>query len=239
MKSQKAPFRLHYLQHVFFEDMGSIAEWALARKMDIRRTRLWEGEDLPDPCDFDWLVVLGGPMNADEESRYPWMKAEKDLILRAIRGGKYVLGICLGAQLMARSLGARVEGNPHKEIGWFPVSLTEAGRQSGLFEGLPDRWTAVHWHGDRFEIPAGCRCLLSSEACAHQAFAYSGKALGLQCHFEYTRSGMDRMIEYCGRELIPGKFVQSVNEIRKNDDEYLRLKNHLWRLLENFIPAER
>jgi GMP synthase-like glutamine amidotransferase len=239
MKTQKVPFRLHSLQHVSFEDIGSIAEWALGRKMDIRRTKLWEGEELPDLGDFDWLVVLGGPMNADEESHYPWMQAEKELILRAILGGKYVMGICLGAQLMARVLGARVESNPDKEIGWFPVTLTEAGRQSRFFAGFPERWTAVHWHGDCFQIPAGCRCLLSSEACDHQAFAYSDKVLGVQCHFEYTRSGMDRMVEYCGHEVAPGKFVQPLNEMTKNDDEYFRLRDHLWRLLENYIPAER
>ena len=139
--------RIHYLQHVPFEGPANIALWAAERGHAVTGTRLFRGDPLPDVDCMDLLVVLGGPMNVDQHDGYPWLLEEKRLIGQAIDCGTSVLGICLGAQLAAAVLGARVQRNPHKEIGWFNVSLTGHGRTSGFFRGLPAEFIAFHWHG--------------------------------------------------------------------------------------------
>ncbi|MBI4388853.1 MAG: type 1 glutamine amidotransferase, partial [Nitrospinae bacterium] len=172
--------RLHYLQHVPFEDLANIEVWARNKGHRISQTRFFANEPLPPVEAFDWLVVLGGPMNIYEEDRYPWLADEKRFIAQAVERKKVVLGICLGAQLLADVLGGKVVKNAHKEIGWFPVSLTGEGQRSAVTRNLPQRFPAFHWHGDTFHLPTGCERLAESEACANQAFAYQGRAVGLQ-----------------------------------------------------------
>jgi GMP synthase-like glutamine amidotransferase len=117
--------RIHYLQHVPFEDSAKIGEWARDTGHTVTCTRLCDEEALPPLNSFDWLVIMGGPMNVYEHQAYPWLVPEKRLIERAIEHGKFVLGVCLGAQLAADVLGGPVTKNRYREIGWFPVSLTE------------------------------------------------------------------------------------------------------------------
>ena len=205
--------RIHYLQHVAFEDLANIAVWAAEGGHAVTGTRLFSGDSLPAVDSFELLVVLGGPMNVDEQSRYPWLLAEKRLIGQAIDGGKAVLGICLGAQLTAKVLGAEVKQNPHKEIGWLNVSRTDDGQTSRFFRHLPPEFTAFHWHGDTFGIPAGAMRLAESEACSNQAFEYDARVLGLQFHLEYSHSSIARMIHHCGDELAGGPYVQSPAEM--------------------------
>ncbi len=133
-------------------------------------------------------------MNVYEEAEYPWLAAEKAFIAAAIGAGKPVLGICLGAQLIAAVLGGTVSKGPQPEIGWYPVELTPAGRELPLFAGFPDRFTALHWHGDTFSIPPGATHVASSAACANQAFAYDGgRVVGLQFHLEETRESLAQL----------------------------------------------
>ncbi|MBN1441715.1 MAG: type 1 glutamine amidotransferase, partial [Planctomycetes bacterium] len=146
--------RIHHLQHVPFEGLGTIEEWARSRGHEISRTRLHAGDPLPAPREVDWIVVTGGPMSVQDEERHPWLRAEKRCIAEMIAEGKTVLGICLGAQLVADALGARVARNRHREIGWFPVELVAEASCTGLFRGFPQRLDAFHWHGDAFDIPA-------------------------------------------------------------------------------------
>ncbi|MFN2165238.1 MAG: type 1 glutamine amidotransferase, partial [Anaerolineae bacterium] len=162
---------VHYLQHVPFEGLGAIADWCFARKHDISVTRLFK-EAVPARFEGDLLVVLGGPMNIYEDERYPWLAAEKRFLDQAISAGARILGICLGAQLVADVLGGTVSRNPQREIGWFPVELQpEAGSVPG-FDRLPPRFTALHWHGDTFSIPPGAVRLAGSRACENQAFGW-------------------------------------------------------------------
>ena len=158
---------------------------------------------------------MGGPMNVYEEQTYPWLAREKDLIKDAIDAHKIVLGICLGAQLIASVLGAAVTKNHEQEIGWFPCTLTDEGRRCPLFAQFPRRFDALHWHGDTFELPDGALLIASSEACTDQAFVYKEKVIGLQFHLESTARSIDRLIANCGNELAGGRYIQSIEQLRR------------------------
>ncbi len=210
--------RLHYLQHVPFENLANIESWAQARQMAITGTRFYAGELPPEPHAFDWLVILGGPMNIYEDGRYPWLAQEKACIRHAIEERKTVLGICLGAQLIADVLGGPVTANPNKEIGWFPVFLTEDGMRCALFRSVPLSFLAFHWHGDTFAIPPGAKRVAWSEACANQAFVYDGRVLGLQFHLEYAMHSIESMLKHCAEDLAEGPFIQPPEVILKQSD---------------------
>lgn len=225
--------RIHCLQHVPFEGPAAIGTWASDRGHALTATRLFEDGKLPRVGELDRLVVLGGPMNVYEEDRYPWLAREKRFLGEAIAAGKSVVGVCLGAQLLAAVLGAKVRRNRHKEIGWFPVEWAEhAGRAVDF--GLPsERLDAFHWHGDTFDLPAGAIHLARSEACENQAFLWGGRALGLQFHLESTAESVRLLAENCGDELVPGPFVQTAGEILSAGPERFREINELmFRILD-------
>jgi len=205
--------RLHYLQHVPFEDLAYLATWTQAKKFIITKTRLYAGDKLPQLNNFDWLVILGGPMNVYQENIYPWLTKEKRFIEKAVAGNKVVIGICLGAQLIASILGATVYQNKYKEIGWFPVFLTPEAEKTPLFSSLPKKFTAFHWHGDTFYLPRGCLRVAESEGCLNQAFVYQERVVGMQFHLESTRQSIRALINNCGNELTVGKYAQSAPEI--------------------------
>lgn len=225
--------RVHYLQHVPFEDAANIAVWAESRGHAVTRTRLYEGEPLPETADIGLLAVMGGPMNVYQHRDHPWLTREKAFIESALKAGVPVLGVCLGAQLLADVLGARVVQNSHVEIGWFPIRSTPAAQSSDFFRDMPAEFTAFHWHGDTFEIPAGARRLAESDACPHQAFEYGGLALGLQCHLEYTAGSIRAMLTHCGGELKDGPFIQSEARILAGFDQIERTQALLFQLLDS------
>lgn len=206
--------RLHYLQHVPFEDLGFVAGWARARGVTVSGTALFAGEEPPSADAYDGLVVLGGPMGVHDGDAFPWLEPERACIRAALSAERPVLGLCLGAQLLAHVLGAAVTKNPQREIGWFPVQLTDAGRGHPLLPDFPAEFTAFHWHGDTFAIPDGAVWLASSAACPHQAFAWGDRALGLQFHLEYTPEGVERMLTHCADELVDAPWVQSAADVR-------------------------
>jgi len=205
--------RLHVLQHVPFEGLGIIEAWARWKGFYITTTRLWLNESLPDPSEFEWLVIMGGPMSVHDEKEYPWLVAEKVLIRESIRHDKTILGICLGGQLVAQALGATVRENPHKEIGWFPVTLTQSARDLPLFKNLPQWFAAFHWHGETFDIPPGAVHAATSQACPNQAFVYGEKIVGLQFHLECTQMAVEAMLASGGHDLDTAPFIQSTERI--------------------------
>jgi GMP synthase (glutamine-hydrolysing) len=213
--------RLHYLQHVAIEGLGSIEAWATARGHDISNTRLYNDELLPELTAFDWLIVMGGPMNIYEEGKYPWLAREKRFIRAAIDAAKVVIGICLGAQLVADVLGAKVTRNPEKEIGWFPIRWTVAAQTSPLFSFLPREQTVFHWHGDTFDMPQGATLLASSIACRHQAFLYGDRVIGMQFHLETRPEDAKALINVCADEMISGRFVQTPEQLLPASNSYL------------------
>lgn len=169
------------LRHVAFEDLGSFAPVLTDAGYDLQG--IDAGIDpLPDPLAADLVVVLGGPIGVNEGAAYPCMDQERDWLAMRLAHDRPTLGLCLGAQLMAAALGARVAPLPAKEIGFSPLTLTEAGR-AGPLKHLADV-PVLHWHGEAFEIPQGADLLASTPACATQAFARGRTLLGLQCHPE-------------------------------------------------------
>jgi GMP synthase-like glutamine amidotransferase len=201
------------LTHVPFEGPAGISDWAHTRGHSIEATPLYTGADLPASGSFDWLVVMGGPMGVSDDEEFPWLTLEKEAIRAAINAGKTVVGVCLGAQLIASALGAGVYRNAHPEIGWMPVELTPEGRESRLFGFLPPSFQVFHWHGDTFDLPPGAIHLARSGACAHQAFVYDGRVLGLQFHLESTPTSVKGIVTQCADEIRPGPFVQSVERM--------------------------
>jgi GMP synthase-like glutamine amidotransferase len=224
--------KLHYLQHVPFEDMAMIESWAREKGYDVSRTLLFEGETPPEVENFDWLVIMGGPMNIYEDEKYPWLKEEKRFIKKTIEDGKMVLGICLGAQLIADVLGGKVRKNKEREIGWHPVSLTPEGSKSEIFGVLPEKFVALQWHGDTFEIPHGAAWMATSDACKNQAFQL-GKAIGLQFHLEASMDSIEDLIKNCSDELAGGgDYVQSDGKILAHVEVIPEMKRLMARFLD-------
>jgi GMP synthase-like glutamine amidotransferase len=228
--------RVHYLQHVSYEGIGAIAEWTHARGHALSSTELFrEGAPRPDQIDrLDMLVVMGGPMNIYEEAKYPWLAGEKAFVAKAIDADKPVLGICLGAQLLADVLGGNVSKGTQPEIGWYPVELTPAGHAHPLFAGFPTRFTALHWHGDTFSIPPGATHAASSAACANQAFAYHGsRVVGLQFHLEETRGSLTELIGGAGDELVEGDWITAADELLALEAPFAHCRELLFGLLDS------
>jgi GMP synthase-like glutamine amidotransferase len=199
--------RIVYLQHVPFEDLAGIGTWARGRGHEVSAVRLFAAEALPELDAFEWLMVMGGPMNIHDDGAHPWLAEERRFIRRAIDAGRLVLGVCLGAQLVADALGARVYRNPAgREIGWFDVRPTPEAAGSVTFAGVPDAVTVLHWHGDTFDLPADAVRLAESDATEIQAFeAYGGRVLALQFHPEATPRSVMALAEAAAEELTPGQ----------------------------------
>lgn len=196
--------RIHVLQHVSYEGPGSIALWAEKHDYPVTYTRFYKGDTLPDEDSFDLLLILGGVMGANDDKKIPWLNAEKQFIANVIAQGKMVLGICLGAQLVAHVLGADVQQHEHREIGWFPITATP----NAMVLGLPQQFQAFHWHGDAFSLPEGAVHLGSSEACINQGFIYQDRVVALQFHLETTPDAAQELIDACSHEIDNGPHTQ-------------------------------
>lgn len=230
--------RIHYLQHVPFEGLGYIDDWARHRGHTVSATALFADEPLPDPAAFDSLVILGGPMGVDDTSEHGWLTREKRFIERTLREEKRTLGICLGAQLIAAVLGADVFKAPHKEIGWHRVTRAAAVENSNFTKIIPDHFFAFHWHGDTFDLPTGALHLAQSEACRHQAFFYPPAVIGLQFHLESSQESIEQLIQHCGHELVAAPYVQSEIDIRSRAD-LIAPSNERMRTILNFLQKIR
>jgi GMP synthase-like glutamine amidotransferase len=189
--------RLHFLQHVQFEGLGSIEPWALSRGAYISSTRLYRDEPLPVDLSMDLLVVMGGPMGVHDDNRFPWLAREKEFLRAAISAGVQVLGICLGAQLVASVLGANVYPNRHKEIGWLPIESVPGAEEHVLGHLLSEAGMVFHWHGDTFDLPKHAIWLARSEACDNQAFIVGNQILAVQFHLETTADSAQALIDNC------------------------------------------
>ena len=208
--------RVHYLQHVPFENPATIVGWTRQKGHSLTGTHLYNDEAVPGMDQFDWLIILGGPMNIYQEEKYPWLKAEKQFIKEAIDNNKVVLGICLGAQLVTDVLGGKVTKNPECEIGWLPVSFNNEAFKSPLFKNFPQTSYVFQWHNDTFStLGAGAVCIASSEAFRHQAFIYKERVIGFQFHLESTQASIFSLIQHCADEMKDGVYVQNEKEIQE------------------------
>jgi GMP synthase-like glutamine amidotransferase len=230
--------RIHYIQHEEFETPGSILGWALRQGHPVTRTLIYLQDAgsaqgggkaalpalsvLPAMEDFDWLVIMGGSMNVYEEDKHPWLAPEKRFIAEAVKAGKTVLGLCLGAQLLAAALGGRVTRNRYREVGWHPVSLNKAARKNPCLSFLPGEPVVFQWHEDTFsELPPGALLLAGNKACAHQAFVYGERVFAFQFHLEINEAILRAIGENCAGEPAPGTYVQSPGELSAHP-EYIR-----------------
>lgn len=229
------PLRIHYIQHVPFEKLGYIESWAVANNAELSVSKLYEAIEFPDLSEFDWLIILGGPMSVYDENYMLWFKAEKEFIESAIKADKTILGICLGAQILADVLGAKVYPNRKKEIGWFPVFLTEFGRNFTPLNNFPPSLTVFHWHGDTFDLPKSANHLFRTDICTNQAFMVNDRIIGLQFHFEATPDTIKEMISNCRHELIPDEFIQTEKAIMEQIDLCKQANANLIKILNYLV----
>jgi GMP synthase-like glutamine amidotransferase len=203
--------KIHVFQHVPFEDIGNMRDWLASRRADLAYTRFFAGDPLPALDDIDGLIVLGGPMSVNDEADLSWLKTEKQFLREAIARQLPVLGVCLGAQLIASALGARVFPHVVKEIGWFPIQGV-AGPSPALFH-FPAETTVFHWHGDTFDLPPHATHLARSAACENQAFQIGRTVLALQFHLEVTPEDARQMADHGRAELVPAPYIQSASQL--------------------------
>ncbi len=230
---------IHCFQHVAFENLGTIENWANVNNHKISYTYFFEKDFVfPDLSAIDILIVLGGYMNVDEEDTFPWLKPEKQFIKQAIDSGKKVIGICLGSQLISAALGSKVYPAEEKEIGFHPIQLNNNALSMSLFSHFKNPYTVFHWHGDTFDLPKSAQLIASSEACKNQAYVLGDTVLALQFHFEMNESVIEDMLHYDGQELEEiGKYIQKADEIRSNFHYLQQNKTDLHELLNQFIKA--
>ena len=201
------------LQHVAFEGPAEIATWAEARGHTLETVALYE-PGFTHPAETDFLVIMGGPMGVHDDEDHPYRPGERRYIASVIERGSLVLGICLGAQLIADVLGAEVSRGEHTEIGWYPVKrLADAGF-CPVMRRLPEVMGVLHWHGDTFAVPERAPRTYASEACGNQAFSYlGGRVIGLQFHLEQNPESLAGLVEGSSADLVGGLWIQSAEEM--------------------------
>ncbi|MCX7983860.1 MAG: type 1 glutamine amidotransferase [Bacteroidetes bacterium] len=223
------------LQHVPFEGLGSIEPWLRTHGYSLSYVRFFDDYTLPSVENVEALIILGGPMSVNDEQRYPWLKEEKRFVHEVIESNKPTLGICLGAQLIASSLGAKVRRNRVQEIGWFPVSVRN--NKHLFLRQLPKLFTAFHWHGETFDIPDGAVHFASSRACEHQAFIVRNKVLALQFHLEVTPAAVRQLLKHCKGEIKDGLFIQSERSILATPHLQYETANALMNIVLEYLFA--
>jgi GMP synthase-like glutamine amidotransferase len=228
---------IHCLQHTAFENPGTIVEWADNNQHSISYTYFFEEHfSLPNVADIDALLIMGGYMNVDEETKYPWLLAEKNFIKQAIDANKKVMGICLGSQLIATALSSKVYYASGKEIGFFPISFTNEALQHSLFNHFTKPYNVFHWHGDTFDLPTNAQLIASTNTCKHQAFLIHNNVLALQFHFEMNETVIEDMLLHDGHELAEeGNFIQTKETIRQQYHHLQQNKKDMFLLLDKFF----
>ncbi|MFC1857883.1 type 1 glutamine amidotransferase [Thermodesulfobacteriota bacterium] len=222
--------RIHWIQHVPFEGIGSIADWIKRKDHRVSFTKLYEKEIYPEIEEIDWLIIMGGPMGVHDKAEYPWLESEKIFLKEAIQKRKTLIGICLGAQLLADALGGEVYKNRYREIGWFPVGFFKELEGAEVF---PDELTVFHWHGDTFRLPEGARLLASSQGCENQAFVWEERVFGFQFHLEITEKGAIELIKNCGEEIVAGDYIQPPLEILSDESRFQSING----LMDTFLDS--
>ncbi len=213
------------LQHIACEPPGAFEDVLVERGATIHRVELDEGDPLPDWRDFDAIVAMGGPMSVNDDAALPWLSAEKRLIGEAVRAGTPYWGSCLGVQLLAASLGARVYAGAAPEVGLLPVTLTEEALADPVFAGLPRAQVTLQWHGDTFDLPDGAVRLATSPLYPNQAFRWQRHAYGVQFHLEVSPAMAREWAEVpeysaaLDRVLGSGALARLIGELEAQADE--------------------
>ena len=227
---------IHYILHERFEGLACIEKWITLNKHQTSVTKTYEKPEFPSEINFDMLIIMGGGMNVEDEDKHPWLSAEKQFIKQAIDEKKIVLGICLGAQLIASVLGRKIYKNKYTEIGWFPVFLEPEAHMHGL-DFLPGINMVFHWHGDTFDIPRGAKKLASSRYTPNQAFIYKERVMALQYHYEVDEEAVKKMLTHAGHEIKVGEGIQSSEEILLNL-QYVQENNQIMFKLLDYLAEK-
>ena len=234
---------IHFIIHEHFEAPGAYEIWGKSRGCSLSYTRVYQGEPLPEELgNIDLLIIMGGPQSpATTREECPWFdaQAEKALISRAIEAGKTVIGVCLGSQLIGEALGAAFCHSPEKEIGKFPVRLTDAGKANPLFEGFGSVLNVGHWHNDMPGLTPQAKVLAYSEGCPRQIVQYSERVYGFQCHMELTPEVVELLIEHSQNDLRRAgefRFVETAEKLRSHD--YREMNQVLFSFLDK-LAAQR
>ena len=205
----------YIFQHVAFEGPGAILPYLESKGYHVHLVKLYAGDPVPSSLDVDFAVLMGGPMSALEEDKYPFMVEEKQLCRELFAADKPVLGVCLGAQIMANAFFAPIRQNPEKEIGFYPVTF-----ENGFTVN------AFHWHGETFDIPEYAESIAYSEACRNQGFKM-GRSLGLQFHLETTAESLNSLLENCAEELEAALSAKA---------KYVQAKAHILETAKTALP---
>jgi GMP synthase (glutamine-hydrolysing) len=201
------------IMHADFETPGAITTWAQENNHDFMISKPYAGDDCLTETDFDCLIIMGGPQSASDADQSNYLADEVHLIQRAIADNKIVIGFCLGAQLIGEALGAKAEKSPEKEVGVYPIFLTEDAFSDHLLQGIPETLSAIHWHNDMPGLTEKAQILAYSAGCPRQIIRYAAKVYGFQCHMEITKQGIETLIAACPDDLKPTIFTQSSSEI--------------------------
>jgi len=223
---------IHVLQHSSINTLGTIEEYAKNKNYRFESTRFYEMKSPPELDSFDLLIIMGGPIGVYDYEENPWLKDEKAFIKQAIETGKPIMGICLGAQLLADTLGAHVYENRHVEMGWFPVKAPGGKNKPKFLEGLPDEITVFHWHSRTFDLPAEAVQLFESEGCKNQGFIYNGRVVALQFHPEVNEERILSLIKRFGDGMENGLFVQKKEEMLGQKEYLAATKEFLFLVLD-------
>ena len=230
---------LHYFQHNHFEDLGYIGDWAKSHNFTTSVTRFDLNPNLPSLEDFDWLVVMGGAMGVNDSDKYPWILKEIEFIKEVIRSGKTVIGVCLGSQLIASALGARVYKNAEPEMGFWPITFTADAQRDNVFRHFPANLTVMHFHFDTYELPEGAIAMAESTITPIEAFRFGNNVFALQFHSELTESNTPIFIRELTHEIVPGKLVQQPAEMLQNIS-YCRINNKVFeKVLDEILQPHK
>lgn len=224
------PLRIHWFQHEPFEGPAAIADWASRRGHTMTGHHLYRGDALPAHDAIDMLVVMGGGMSVNDTDTLHWLTPELAFVAQAIKAGKPVFGVCLGAQLIARSLGARVYRGAEKEIGWFDVT-----RVAG--EVFPERFTPLHWHGETFDLPDGAERLVESPAYPNQALRVGPRSIGVQFHLESTTQSVAALCRGAGSDITGGPYQQSIDDILADQSHFETNRKILFNILDTITAG--
>ena len=227
--------RIQYLQHVAFEGLGSMEAWLLAHGHQLGCTHLFANAALPSQSSFDALIIMGGPMGVYDEDTLPWLVTEKQFIRDTVRTGKRVLGICLGAQLLAEVLGGRVVKNAYREIGWWPVTRRADCASSALAAAFPAEADVFHWHSDTFTLPEGALLLASSSGCRQQGFVWNEQVLALQFHLETTLQDAQSWLAQDTDELDGSRYVQDAAGMLARPERFVAANQLMSVLLTHWL----
>lgn len=215
--------KCHIILHADFEPAGAIVPWVKHKKMSVEFYRPYAGDELPEVHTNEPVIVMGGPQNAKDYQQYPYLAKEVDWMKKLLKKNHPFIGVCLGAQLIAESLGAKTEQSPEKEVGTFNLTLTEAGKRHPYLQHLPDTFPVFHWHNDMPGLPNGAEILATSEGCPRQIIEFSPSILGFQCHFEMTPSVAKGLLDHAKGDLTSGRFINDAQQILTSDFTQMNL----------------